>query len=118
MREIAAFRRDGVGAGSSFSMMEATMIRPREMRLCAWAAVFVALTATTSWGVLTHQYTFNDGTANDAIGGAHGTLVNGATVAAGQLQLANPNFSGPSTAGRYLSLPPTILPASGSVTIE
>ncbi len=94
------------------------MIRQQAARLCAWAPLFVALTANSSLGALTHQYTFNDGTANDSVGGAHGTLVNGATVAAGQLQLANPNFSGPSTAGRYLSLPPTILPASGSVTIE
>ncbi|MEN6427102.1 MAG: LamG-like jellyroll fold domain-containing protein [Phycisphaerales bacterium] len=34
---------------------------------------------------LKHQYTFEDGTANDSVGQAHGTLVGGATVADGAL---------------------------------
>jgi hypothetical protein len=67
---------------------------------------------------LIHRYSFNDGTASDSVGTANGTLVNRATISGGQLQLNNPNFSGPSTAGGCLSLPPTILPASGSATIE
>jgi len=44
--------------------------------------------------------------------------MNSATVSGGQLQLNNPNFSGPSTAGGYLALSPSILPSSGSATIE
>ena len=85
----------------------------------------VALTTTLIFGAsvsvsqaqLTHRYTFNTD-ASDSVGAANGTLFNTATVSGGQLQLNNPNFSGPSTAGGYLSLPPSILPASGSVTIE
>lgn len=36
---------------------------------------------------LVHRWTFNEGTANDSVGAAHGTLVNGATVSGGQLHL-------------------------------
>jgi hypothetical protein len=46
-----------------------------------------ALLANTSWGAVRHLYTFNDGTANDSVGTAHGTLVDGATAATGQLIL-------------------------------
>lgn len=66
---------------------------------------------------LTHRYSFTTD-ASDSVGGANGTLMNSATVSGGALQLNNPNFSGPSTAGGYLSLPPSILPSSGSVTLE
>jgi hypothetical protein len=66
---------------------------------------------------LTHRYSFATD-ASDSVGGANGTLMNTATVAGGQLQLNNPNFSGPSSAGGYLALPASILPSSGSVTIE
>ncbi len=46
----------------------------------------------SKWGVtgigsLAHRWSFNDGTANDSIGTAHGTLNNGASVAGGQLSL-------------------------------
>ncbi len=36
---------------------------------------------------LVHRYTFNDGTADDSVGKAHGTLEGGATIANGQLVL-------------------------------
>ncbi len=70
---------------------------------------------------LIHRYSFTTD-ASDSVGSANGTLVNAATVSGGQLQLNNPNFSG-STSGQpdphgYLSLPPSILPSSGSATIE
>ncbi|HUO09067.1 MAG TPA: PEP-CTERM sorting domain-containing protein [Phycisphaerae bacterium] len=66
---------------------------------------------------LVHRYSFTTD-ASDSVGAANGTLVNTATVSGGSLQLNNPNFSGPSTAGGYLSMPASILPSSGSVTIE
>lgn len=71
---------------------------------------------------LTHRYSFTTD-ASDSIGGANGTLVDGAnagtpTVSGGQLQFNNNNFSGPSSTANYLSLPASIMPASGSVTIE
>jgi hypothetical protein len=36
---------------------------------------------------LRHLWTFENGTANDSVGGAHGTLNNGATIVDGRLQL-------------------------------
>jgi hypothetical protein len=72
---------------------------------------------------LIHRYSFTTDTS-DSVGGANGTLVNNtlgnpfATVSGGQLNLNNPGFSGPSSQSNYLSLPPSIVPASGSVTIE
>lgn len=45
---------------------------------------------------LTHQWTFQDGTANDRVGSVNGTLVNGATITNKQLSTKN---------GGYLSFP-------------
>ena len=66
---------------------------------------------------LTHRYSFTTD-ASDSVGGMNGTLMNIATVSGGALQLNNPNFSAPSATEGYLALPPGILPASGSATIE
>lgn len=67
---------------------------------------------------LTHLYTFNDGTANDAVGGAHATLHNGATLVNGQLLLQNGGVSsGQATEVQYAQLPADILPAA-AVTVE
>jgi hypothetical protein len=85
--------------------------------LCAGAATLLSAGASSARAGLTHRYSFTTN-ANDSVGSANGTLKNSATVSGNQLQLNNPNFSGPSTAGGYLSLPPTILPSSGSATIE
>jgi hypothetical protein len=42
---------------------------------------------SNSWGALQHLYTFEDGTANDTQGTAHGVIQDGARVYAGQLAL-------------------------------
>jgi len=59
-----------------------------------------------------HQYTFNDGTASDSVGGSEwaGILADGATVVGGQAQFP--------TSGPYVQLPAGVLGASASVTIE
>ncbi|MCA9234639.1 MAG: PEP-CTERM sorting domain-containing protein [Planctomycetales bacterium] len=44
------------------------------------AVVMATLVCSTTHGAITHQYTFNNGTADDAVGAANGTLVNGTTV--------------------------------------
>ena len=92
----------------------------KKMAVCVIAVVSAA-SASTTQAQLAHRYSFATD-ASDSVGGANGTLFNSATVSGGQLQLNNPNFSG-STSGQpdphgYLSLPTSILPASGSVTIE
>jgi hypothetical protein len=48
-------------------------------------------------GALTHEWLFNDGTANDSMGAAHGVLNGAATVAGGQLSLPNTATTGNST---------------------
>jgi hypothetical protein len=83
--------------------------------------VALAACGSSAHADLIHRYSFNTD-ASDSVGGANGTLMNSATVSGGQLQLNNPNFSG-STSGAtdphgYLSLPASVLPTSGSATIE
>jgi hypothetical protein len=90
----------------------------------ACAAAAAMMSASTSRAGLTHRYSFDDGTANDSVGSDHGTLVTNTLsapvpiISGGQLDLNNPGFSGPSNQRNYLSLPPGILPSSGSATIE
>ena len=52
------------------------------------ALVCTTLLTSTATAVLTHQYTFNDGTANDSVGTANGTLMGGAMVSGGQVHLS------------------------------
>jgi hypothetical protein len=67
---------------------------------------------------LTHLYTFNDGTMNDWVGGANGTLRNGASIVNGRLLLQNEAISsGQSTRVQYGQLPAGVLP-NGAATIE
>ena len=95
------------------------LFSPRALVMGA-AAIGLALSyASSSRADLIHRYSFDDGTVNDSIGGANGTLVNNTlaapppTVSGGQLQFNNPAFTGTSTQRNYLSLPPSILPSNG-----
>ncbi|HEY4232126.1 MAG TPA: PEP-CTERM sorting domain-containing protein [Lacipirellulaceae bacterium] len=83
----------------------------------AITGIALAAGASTARAALTHRYSFV-GDTGDSVGGANGTLRNIATVSGGQLQFNNPTFSPASFAGGYLSLPASIMPAAGSVTIE
>jgi alpha-L-arabinofuranosidase len=72
---------------------------------------------------LVHRYSFNDGTANDSVGGANGSLAGSAAVSGGRLVLPNTTAVAPAT--DYLQLPAGILTnsANGSnndpaVTVE
>jgi hypothetical protein len=81
-------------------------------------AVALAICSSTSQAELAHRYSFTTD-ASDSVGAADGVLRGRATVGGGMLQMNNPNFSPASdTGGGYLSLPPSILASSGSVTIE
>jgi hypothetical protein len=84
-------------------------------KFCALGALCIGTSSLHA--DLIHRYSFVTD-ASDSVGSANGTLVNSATVSGGMLNLNNPNFSGPSTAGGYLSLPANVLPTSGSATIE
>ena len=86
------------------------MSKSHALALAAVAVGGIAL-ASTAQAQLVHQYTFNDGTGNDSVGTANGTLVGTATIAGGQL-VGNPN-------GSYLGLPTSsVAGITGSFTIE
>jgi hypothetical protein len=80
--------------------------------------------AAAANAAISHRYHFNDGTANDSVGTAHGTPVDGPmsanppTISGGQFNFNNPNFSPQGANQNHLVLPTSILPSSGSVTIE
>jgi len=61
-------------------------------------------------GPLIHQFTFNDGTAHDSIGGMKGTLKGTATVVNGQLSLDGSD-------GGFVLLSDYAMPPSGSATV-
>jgi hypothetical protein len=56
--------------------------------LTSWISVVLASLGlcTGARADLLHRYSFNDGTANDSVGGANGSLQGGATVSGGALQ--------------------------------
>jgi hypothetical protein len=60
---------------------------------------------------IVHRYSF-EGDAKDSIGSAHGTLMGGATISGGALNLAGGN------SGQYLDLPNALISTLTSVTIE
>lgn len=71
---------------------------------------------------LVHAWTFNDGTANDSVGGAHGVLRNAATIVNGWLTLQNggsvTNVGSSAATAQHLELPAGVLPSTGSATIH
>jgi hypothetical protein len=88
----------------------------RKLFVIAFAASIASISGVTAaHAALTHRYSFTTD-ASDSVGSANGTFENGATVTGGQLQLATLTFQ--PHGGPDLSLPASILPASGSVTIE
>jgi fibronectin-binding autotransporter adhesin len=69
---------------------------------------------------LTNRYSFNDGTANDSVGGANGTLINAtgaATISSGQVNFANSGTSNDPFSNNYVDLPNN-LGQTSSFTIE
>ena len=92
---------------------------PRRRALARRVAVAAAVTAATvaqpALATLTHRYSFNDGTANDSVGNANGTLVNGVQFDQGQAFLLN-GTNNPAT-GQYIDLPNNIAKTQ-NVTIE
>lgn len=96
------------------------------MKRQLWLLVGVALLfAASAEAALTHRYSFNDGTANDSVGTAHGTLIgtNG-SISGGALVLANTGqgSQNPGPAGAYLDLPNGLISGAaatnGAVTVE
>lgn len=70
----------------------------------ALASLSLGIASTASAG-LTHRYSFNDGTANDSVGGAHGTPIHGVAIANGIANFANDGFKPFAETGQYIDLP-------------
>ena len=68
--------------------------------LCGLAVAGLVLANATAYADIAHRYSFNDGTANDSVGLAHGTLLNGATVSGGLVTLTG----GSGQAAQHVSL--------------
>ena len=90
------------------------------MRLVYTTAFALALLSAAARADLTHRYSFNDGTANDSVGSAHGLLVNGPTITNGVLVFSPTTNNGtnlnPAT-GQYVDLPNNIA-ATRALTLE
>jgi hypothetical protein len=86
------------------------------------AAGLAALLTSPACAALTNKYTFNDGTANDSVGGAHGNVVDPTGISrfvGGQIDVSANNgdlsaqdFSLPTTRGAYINLPNGIVSAA------
>ncbi len=89
-------------------------------RFSSSCLLLIALCTSTAFGDLIHQYTFNDRTANDSVGGAHGTAVHDPLFQNGQVifdpSINDGSNSNPAT-GQYIDLPNGIA-AHRALTIE
>src|SRR5437764_7545509 len=95
-------------------------LAPRRLAQAAISTAAVLAGANFAKADLTHRYSFNDGTANDSIGGANGLLVNPdglATITGGQVNFANNGVNNNVLTGHYVDLPNGIA-ATSSFTIE
>ncbi len=83
------------------------------------AALFAAILTAADAG-LVNLYTFNDGTADDSVGGAHGVLVNGGAFTtaglSGLLDLTYNTGQGGQAGGAYLDLPNGLITAAVNST--
>jgi hypothetical protein len=87
------------------------------------AVALLGICVSSASAQLTHRYSFTtDG--SDSVGGSafDGTPINNLaqpiTFTSGQMQLNNPNFSGPGVVENYLTIPISVLPTGGSMTVE
>lgn len=95
------------------------------MKRQLWISAALLLCASSAQAGLTNRYSFNDGTAIDSVGAAHGTLVgSNGSFSGGQLVLDN-NGEGsqnPGQGGAFLDLPNGLITSAatpnGAVTVE
>jgi hypothetical protein len=104
----------GLMALAGLFLMRQARHRVARYALCA-AALSLLGGGEQAPAALVHKYNFNDNTANDSVGTAHGTIVDPAGIGfftAGQYSLTNNNgalsgqdFTLPATMGTYVNLP-------------
>ena len=77
----------------------------RPTHVVALAGMICAFAAVPARAALTHRYSFNDGTANDAVGGANGVPINNPEIANGRINFLNTKVFPKPTEWQYLDLP-------------
>jgi hypothetical protein len=95
---------------------EFTMRNTFKASLTAIAVAALAMAGQSAHASLIHQYTFNDGTANDSVGTANGTLVGTATISNGQLVLTG--NAGTNNNADYVSLPASNIDISSYTAVS
>ena len=83
----------------------------RVLCLISFSAFLLASGAFSQTNGLIHRYSFNDGTANDSVGSAHGSLFNGANISGGQLIISG---TGTGSSVQYMSMPAYVIPAGST----
>lgn len=82
------------------------MSRPPARRAVGFLAVAFSFAAQVpANAALTHRYSFNDGTADDSVGGAHGNAIHSPLIAGGSVNFANNGFTDNPLTGQYIDLP-------------
>jgi hypothetical protein len=116
-------------------MMTAVGLSPRSAyRLMLAAGALAVGVAPVVAATPKHQYTFNQGNANDSVGGMHGVVVDNTGISSytgGALDLSqnngagsNQDFSNPATVGAFVDLPNGLFTGAvtsgtyGAVTLE
>ena len=59
-------------------------------------------------------YTFNDGTANDSVGGQNGTAINSPSISGGTVTFANSGLNNNSGTNQYIDLPNNLISTASS----
>lgn len=106
-------RNSRIADGTNQCTPSAKRVCTQRAVVAVGVAIVAALHAANAQAALTHQYTFNDGTAIDSVGDADGTLFGNATTSAGHLVL-------PGDSGDYLGFDPSEIGISSytDLTIE
>jgi hypothetical protein len=101
-------------------MKSLTWIRATS-KICTFGVACFAtwgLAAVAAEPELVHRYSFKDGKADDSVGKVNGKLMGDAKIADGKLVLDNTGKASNDEKLSYLSFRESILPKSGSATLE
>ena len=82
-----------------------TRLTARSASAASLVASLVFVAARPAGAALVHRYSFNDGTANDSVGAAHGVPVHNPEISGGHVNLANNGINTAWATGQYVDLP-------------
>ncbi|MBN2506877.1 MAG: cadherin-like domain-containing protein [Verrucomicrobia bacterium] len=94
--------------GAQFTCVVSNLIAGSPFVVTSAVATLTVVNAASS---LVHRYSFNDGTADDSVGTAHGTLMNGIAINEGAAQFV-------AAANHYIDLPGHLIDGYPAITLE